>query len=55
MKTASTLVVYDAHWISLTGLPCIVAFGLGFASLSLLTPSLMHFYLVFILLGLMGI
>jgi MFS family permease len=35
-------------------LPCIVVFGLGFASLSLLTPSLTHFYLAFILLGLAG-
>ena len=35
-------------------LPCIVVFGLAFASLSLLTPSLTHFYLVFILLGLAG-
>jgi MFS family permease len=35
-------------------LPCIVVFGLGFASLSLLTPRLTHFYLVFILLGLAG-
>jgi MFS family permease len=35
-------------------LPCIAVFGLGFASLSLLTPSLTHFYLVFILLGLAG-
>jgi MFS family permease len=37
-----------------TILPCIAAFGLGFASLSLLTPSLTHFYLVFIVLGLSG-
>jgi MFS family permease len=35
-------------------LPCIAVFGLGFASLSFLTPSLRHFYLVFILLGLAG-
>ncbi len=37
-----------------TILPCIAAFGLGFASLSLLTPSLPHFYLTFIFLGLAG-
>lgn len=37
-----------------TILPCIAAFGLGFASLSLLTPSLLHFYLVFIFIGLAG-
>jgi MFS family permease len=37
-----------------TILPCIVVFGLGFASLSLLTPSLLHFYLVFIFVGLAG-
>jgi MFS family permease len=35
-------------------LPCIAVFGLGFASLSFLTPSLTYFYLVFILLGLAG-
>jgi MFS family permease len=35
-------------------LPCIAVFSLGFASLSLLTSSLTHFYLVFILLGLAG-
>src|ERR1700733_7798479 len=37
-----------------TILPCIAAFGLGFASLSLLTPRLLHFYLVFIFIGLAG-
>ncbi len=37
-----------------TILPCLVIFGLGFASLSLLTSSLLHFYLTFILLGLAG-
>ena len=37
-----------------TILPCLVAFGLWFASLSFLTPRLMHFYLVFIFLGLAG-
>lgn len=34
--------------------PCLVIFGLGFASLSLLTSSLLRFYLTFILLGLAG-
>jgi len=37
-----------------TILPCLVIFGLGFASLSFLTSSLLHFYLTFILLGLAG-
>ena len=37
-----------------TILPCLVAFGIGFASLAFLTPSLLHFYLVFIFLGLAG-
>ncbi len=37
-----------------TILACIAAFGLGFASLSLLTPNLVHFYLIFIFLGLAG-
>jgi MFS family permease len=37
-----------------TILPCLVIFGLGFASLSLLTSSLLHLYLTFILLGLAG-
>jgi MFS family permease len=37
-----------------TILPCMAAFGVGFASLSLLTPNLVHFYLVFIFLGLAG-
>jgi MFS family permease len=37
-----------------TILPCTTAFSLAFASLSLLTPTLAHFYLIFILLGLAG-
>jgi MFS family permease len=44
----------DRHGPKRIILPCIAVFGLGFASLSLLTPSLTHFYLVFILLGLAG-
>ena len=35
-------------------LPCLTAFGLGFASLSLLTPHLTGLYLTFIFLGLAG-
>jgi MFS family permease len=34
--------------------PCIVVFSLAYASLSLLTPHLLHFYLVFFLVGLVG-
>lgn len=37
-----------------TILPCLVVFGLAFASLSLLTSSLPRFYLTFVLLGLSG-
>jgi MFS family permease len=37
-----------------TILPCLVIFGLGFSSLSLLSPSLPRFYLTFVLLGLAG-
>jgi len=35
-------------------LPAIVLFSLGLASLSLLTPSLLHFYAVYLLLGIVG-
>jgi MFS family permease len=35
-------------------LPCIVIFSLVYASLALLTPNLMHFYIAFFLLGLVG-
>ncbi len=35
-------------------LPCFAVFGVGFASLSLLTPHLWHLYAVFIVLGLVG-
>lgn len=35
-------------------LPCIAVFGIAFASLSLLTPSLLHFYLVFFVIGIVG-
>ena len=35
-------------------LPCMVIFGLAFGSLAFLTPSLMHFYAVFLILGLVG-
>jgi MFS family permease len=34
--------------------PCLVVFGLAFASLSLLTPSLWHLYCVFLILGVVG-
>jgi len=44
----------DRYGPKRTILPCIVVFGLGFASLARLTPSLTHLYLVFILLGLAG-
>lgn len=37
-----------------TILPCLVIFGLGFASLSLMTTSLFRFYLTFFILGLAG-
>src|SRR5450432_2225596 len=37
-----------------TILPCLATFGLGFASLSLMTPSLPRFYVTFALLGLAG-
>lgn len=35
-------------------LPCIVVFSAGYASLALLTPHLMHFYLTFFVIGLVG-
>jgi predicted MFS family arabinose efflux permease len=35
-------------------LPCLVVFGLAFASLSLLTPSLWHLYAIFLVLGIVG-
>jgi len=35
-------------------LPCIAIFSLAYASLALLTPHLMHYYLVFFLIGLVG-
>ena len=35
-------------------LPCIAIFGLAFASLALLTPSLLHLYAVFLLIGIVG-
>ena len=35
-------------------LPCIVAFSAAYASLALLTPHLMHFYLTFFVIGLVG-
>jgi predicted MFS family arabinose efflux permease len=34
--------------------PCLVVFGFGFASLSLLTPNIWHLYLVFFILGVVG-
>ena len=34
--------------------PCLTIFGCAFASLSLLTPRLWHFYLVFVVLGIVG-
>ncbi len=42
---------YGPHRIVL---PAFAIFGLAFASLSLLTPSLIHFYAVFVVLGLVG-
>jgi MFS family permease len=44
----------DRHGPRRTILPCLATFGLGFASLSLMTPNLRRFYLTFILLGLAG-
>lgn len=35
-------------------LPCMTVFGLTFISLSLLTPSLIHFYATFVVLGVVG-
>jgi MFS family permease len=35
-------------------LPCIVVFSAAYASLALLTPHLLHFYLTFFLIGLVG-
>jgi MFS family permease len=35
-------------------LPCIVIFSLAYASLALLTPHLIHFYLAFFLIGIVG-
>ncbi len=35
-------------------LPCILIFSFAYASLALLTPHLIHFYLVFFLIGLVG-
>jgi MFS family permease len=35
-------------------IPCMAVFGLAVASLSLLTPSLLHFYAVFVVLGIVG-
>ena len=35
-------------------LPAIVLFSLGLASLSLLTPSLLHYYAIYLLLGIVG-
>lgn len=35
-------------------LPCIAIFSLGYASLALLTPHLMHFYAAFFVIGLVG-
>lgn len=35
-------------------LPCILVFSLAYASLALLTPHLIHFYLAFFLIGLVG-
>lgn len=34
--------------------PCMTIFGLAYASLGLLTPSLMHLYAVFVLMGIVG-
>ena len=34
--------------------PCVCVFGLAFASLSLLTPSIWHLYAVFLVLGIVG-
>ncbi|HMF79687.1 MAG TPA: MFS transporter, partial [Bryobacteraceae bacterium] len=35
-------------------LPCMAAFGIGFASLGFLTPKLFHLYAAFVLLGIVG-
>lgn len=35
-------------------LPCMIVFGAAFGSLAFLTPSLMHFYAVFLILGVVG-
>lgn len=35
-------------------IPCMVVFGIAFGSLSLLTPNLIHFYLTFVVIGIVG-
>lgn len=35
-------------------LPCMVVFGLAFGSLAFLTPNILHFYAVFLILGVVG-
>src|SRR5271170_1834242 len=35
-------------------IPCILIFSFGYASLALLTPHLLHFYLIFFLIGVVG-
>jgi MFS family permease len=44
----------DKHGPRAVVIPCIVTFGLGVASLSLLTPSLFHLYATFLLIGAVG-
>lgn len=44
----------DRHGPKPVILPCMGVFGLAFASLSLLTPSLLHLYAVFFVLGIVG-
>jgi MFS family permease len=46
--------LFDRFGPRRTILPCIVLFSLTFSSLSLLTRSLVHFYVVFVILGLFG-
>lgn len=42
---------YEPRWVIL---PCMAIFGAAFASLSLLSPSLLHLYAVFVVLGMVG-
>lgn len=46
--------ILDQHGARRVVLPCMVVFGVTFAQLSLLTPSLVHLYATFVVLGIVG-